>query len=310
MIATVTLNPSLDEWVELPVLRLGRLNRATRCARYPGGKGLNVSRVVHELGGRTVAFALAGGEDGAILSHWLHRLRLQHEFVTVAGSTRNNYKILAGGRLTEINTAGPATSATALRALRRRLLRRPLPRCVVLSGSLPPGAPASSYRDWIRALTRLRIPAVLDASGAALRLGISARPWLIKPNREEAEEYLGRRVSSLGAAAGAVRALLRRGPRVVVLSMGKGGAVLGAAGLATLWFARPPLVRSPSAVGAGDSLVGGMVTAWAKGAGLLEAFRWGMACGAATAMAPGTELCRRRDVERLVPRISLRRVEG
>src|SRR3990167_5728612 len=277
MIATVTLNPSLDEWVGLPVLRLGRLNRATWFARYPGGKGINVSRVVHELGGRTVAFALAGGGDGAILSHRLRGLRIRHEFVTVAGSTRNNYKILAGGALTEINTAGPAVGAAALRALRRRLLRRPLPACVVLSRSLPPGAPASIYRDWIRALTRLRVPAVLDAAGPALRLGVTARPWLSKPNREEAEELLGRRVSSLVAAAEAVSALLRRGPRAVILSMGRDGAVLGAAGLAGVWCARPPSVAVKSAVGAGDSLVGGVVTAWARGAGWLEAFRWGIA---------------------------------
>ena len=310
MIATVTLNPSLDEWVELPVLQLGRLNRASRITRYPGGKGINVSRVVHELGGRTVAFALAGGGDGAILSHWLRGLRLQHEFVTVAGSTRNNYKILAGSVLTEINTAGPAASASALRTLRRRLLRRPLPRCVVLSGSLPPGVPASIYRDWIRALTRLRVPTVLDASGAALRLGLSARPWLIKPNREEAEELVGRRLPNLPAAVRAVRALLGRGPQVVILSLGREGAVLGACGSPEVWVGQPPSVRSRSAVGAGDSLVGGVVRAWVKGAGLREAFRWGLACGAATAMTPGTELCHRQDVERLLPRVRLRRVGG
>jgi 1-phosphofructokinase family hexose kinase len=309
MIATVTLNPSLDEWVTLPALRLGRLNRASRVERYPGGKGINVSRVVHELGGRTVAFALAGGEDGAILSHRMHGLRIQHEFVTVAGSTRNNYKILtAGGVLTEINTAGPHAPASALRALRRRLLRRPLPRCVVLSGSLPPGVPASIYRDVIRSFRRLSVPAVLDASGAALRLGLSARPWLIKPNREEAEELLGRRLSTMDAVVDAVRALLRRGPHAAILSLGKAGAVLGALAPDGVWLARPPAVTVRSAVGAGDSLVGGVVTAWRRGATLLDAFRWGMACGSASAMTPGTELCRRRDVERLLPRVTIRRV--
>ena len=308
MIATVTLNPSLDEWVELPALRVGQLNRATGFARYPGGKGINVSRVVHELGGRTRAYALSGGEDGLILSHRLRSLRIRHEFVTVRGPTRNNYKILAGGILTEINTAGPAASASALDALRRRFLRRPLPRCVVLSGSLPPGAPPSVYRDWIRSIRPLGLPTVLDASGTALRLGLEAGPWLIKPNRDEAEELLGQRVSSPRRAAGAVLDLLRLGPRVVILSMGREGAVLGADGLAGCWQALAPRVKSRSAVGAGDSLVGGVVRAWTRGAGWLDAIRWGVACGAATAMAPGTELCRRQDVERLLPRVAVRRI--
>ena len=93
MIATVTLNPSLDEWMHLPSLRVGRLNRAAGFARYPGGKGLNVSRVIHELGGPTLAFALAGGKDGLVLRGLMRHLAIPHEFVTVAGSTRNNYKI-------------------------------------------------------------------------------------------------------------------------------------------------------------------------------------------------------------------------
>ena len=309
MIATVTLNPSLDEWVELPELRLGQLNRASRIARYPGGKGINVSRVIHELGGRTIALALAAGADGRILSQRLSDLHIQHEFVTIAGSTRNNYKILAAGSvLTEINTAGPDAPASALSTLRRRLLRPPLPRCVVFSGSLPPRAPASIYRDWIRALRQHRVPAALDTSGAALRQGLSARPWLIKPNREETEELLGRRLSSLTAAVDAVRVLLRRGPGVVILSLGRAGAVLGSTELAELWMARPPTLTAHPAVGAGDSLVGGFLTAYASERSAVEAFRWGMACGAATAMAPGTELCHRRDVLRLLPRVRLRRL--
>lgn len=309
MITTVTLNPSLDEWVELPKLRIGRLNRATKFARYPGGKGINVSRVVRELGGRTIALALAGGQDGIILSHRLRELGIPHAFAYVPGTTRNNYKILTGNVLTEINTPGPRTPAASLRALRRHLLRRPLPRVAVLSGSLPPGAPASIYGQWIRALGRLGVPTVLDSSGVAMRLGAAAGPWLIKPNREEAEELVGHRVQDVPAAIGTVRQLLQRGPQVVVLSLGPLGAVLGARELPHLWIGRSPGVRSRSAVGAGDSLVGGLVIAWARGIPLVEAFRWGIACGAATAMAPGTELGRREDVKRLLPRVKLRRLE-
>jgi 6-phosphofructokinase 2 len=310
MIATVTLNPSLDEWIELPVLRLGALNRAEGFARYPGGKGINVSRVIRELGGRTRAYALAGGEDGQILHLFMRRLGIPHTFVPVAGPTRNNYKILTRrpSTVTEINAPGPPVSSAALRTLEGFLAGRPRPSCVALSGSLPPGAPPAVYGRWIRLLARRRIPTALDSSGEALRRGIAARPWLVKPNRPEAEELLGRRLRGLRACADAVRAILRLGAAVVVLSLGRDGALLGVAGTRAVWLASAPPVRVRSAVGAGDSLVGGFLVGWRRSHSLLEALRWGVASGTASVRTPGTELCRRGDVRRLLPRVTLRRV--
>ncbi len=310
MIATVTLNPSLDEWMELPALRVGTLNRAGSFARYPGGKGINVSRVVHELGGRTCAFGLAGGEDGAILRHRLDQLGIRHDFVAVEGSTRNNYKIRtrAPRALTEINTAGPWVSRAYLQTVATRVLAsRPRPACVVLSGSLPPGVPTVVYQRWIDASRRRNIPTVLDASGAALRQGVRARPWLMKPNRDEAQELLGRSIKTLAQASKAVIAL-RPLSTMVILSLGKEGALMASALYEGVWYGRPPQVRVDSTVGAGDSLVGGFVVGWVKRQSMLEAFRLGIACGAATAMTPGTELCHRADVQRLLSRVTLSRI--
>jgi 1-phosphofructokinase family hexose kinase len=311
MIATVTLNPSLDEWMRLPTLTVGALNRAEGFSRYPGGKGLNVSRVVRELGGTTHAFGLAGGDDGDILRRGLTQLRIPHTFLAVHGTTRNNYKIQTARprALTEINLPGPRVPAAVLAALRRRLLAlRPRPGCVALCGSLPPGAPAATYRDWSRWMSRARLPVVLDSSGAALAHGLAARPWLVKPNRQEAEELLGRRLVSRRAAAQAARELIRRGCRTVIVSLGAEGAVLAGAGLPAVWFARAPRIKVGSAVGAGDSLIGGFLAGWARGGTVLEAFRLGIAAGAATAMTPGTELCHRADVQRLLPRVTLYRL--
>ena len=311
MIATVTLNPSLDEWMHLASLRMGRLNRATGFARYPGGKGVNVSRVIRTLGGRTVAFGLAGGEDGLILRELMNRLALPHRFVTVPGPTRNNYKIVTDRpqALTEINLEGPRIRASMLRALWRQLTTaRPRPRCAVLSGSLPPGAPAATYGRWIAALRRLGVPPLLDSSGPPLRLGLAARPWMVKPNRHEAEELLGRPVRSRRAELRAVPQLLVRGPALVILSLGAEGALLGRASPPGLWEARAPAVAVDSAVGAGDSLVGGFLAGWASGRSLEEAFRLGVASGTATAMTPGTELCRLADVRRLLRRVTIRRI--
>ncbi len=312
MIATVTLNPSLDEWIELSSLRIGRLNRATGFARYPGGNGLNVSRLVHELGEATLAFGLAGGEDGLILRERINQLKLRHEFVNVNGLTRNNYKIgtATPKALTEINAAGPVVSSGQLRQLEHRLLRRTRSmRCLVLSGSIPPGAPATIYQRWIRLMHRRRIPTVLDASGAPLREGVKAHPWLIKPNRAEAEELLARRLTTFSETVRAAEHLRQTGIEIVILSLGREGAVMASTRPREVWVVRPPHVRSRSAVGAGDSVVGGFLVGWIQGHSLVEAFRLGMACGTATAMAPGTALCRRRDVRRLLPRITIRRVK-
>jgi 6-phosphofructokinase 2 len=308
MIATVTLNPSLDEWMRLPTLVVGALNRAEGFFRYPGGKGLNVSRVIRELGGATHAFGLAGGDDGDILRRGLTQLGVPHTFLAVPGTTRNNYKIQTARprALTEINLPGPRVPAAALADLLRRLLAcRPRPRSIALCGSLPPGAPVALYRDWGRRMRRARLPVALDSSGAALAHGLAARPWLVKPNRQEMEELLGRRLGRRRAVAQAARELLRRGCRTVIVSLGAEGAVLASAGLPAVWFARPPRVKVDSAVGAGDSLIGGFLTAWTRGGTVLEAFRLGVAAGTATAMTPGTELCHRADVQRLLPRVTL-----
>jgi len=311
MILTVTLNASLDEWVDIPSLRIGGLNRATDFRRYVGGKGVNVSRVVHELGERTMALSFAGGQDGAIFRDGLRRLGVPHDLVTSAGTTRNNYKIHTRRpeALTEINTAGPRIAAPRLRELALRLRRRARSaQAVVLSGSVPPGAPASIYRRWIPWLKGAATRVVLDASGEALRHGLRARPWLIKPNRQEAAECVGRALSSRRRVVQAVCELLRRGPELVVLSMGREGALLGSAQTGAVWSAVPPSVRVTSAVGAGDALVAGFVVGWLRTRSLVEALRLGVACGAATALTPGTELCHRRDVRRLLGRVRVTRL--
>jgi 1-phosphofructokinase family hexose kinase len=236
-------------------------------------------------------------------------LAIPHEFVDVGGTTRNNYKIQTRRPpgLTEINTEGPRVSHDALRRLARQLLeRRHAPKAMAFCGSLPPGAASTTYQRWIVMLRRRQILTVLDTSGAALRDGVAARPWLIKPNRDEAQELLGRRLTSRAPLIRAAQALLKLGPEHVILSLGREGALL--ASRDDVWRATPPSVKVDSPVGAGDSLVGGFLVGWMKGRSLPEAFRLGVACGTATAMTPGTELCHLADVRTMLPHVQLKRV--
>ncbi|MBI4355385.1 MAG: 1-phosphofructokinase [Candidatus Omnitrophica bacterium] len=307
MIATLTLNPSIDELVLLPRLRLGTLNRAREMRRYPGGKGINVSRVVHELGSPTIAYGLIGGDDGEVLEHLLTRLGVAHRFVHIPAPTRNNFQIQTPQASTQINTPGPRVSAGALRLLTRSLGRwSPRPQVLVISGSLPPGVPSTYCRDLIRLARRSRIPVALDTHGPPLRRGLAAKPWLIKPNLTEAEQLLGRRLRTVRAVGQAARRLAQGGIAAVVISLGRHGAVLATQALSTVWHASSPRVRVRSAVGAGDALVGALVTAFTRGQSLLEALRWGVAAGAASAATPGTELCHRTEVRRLVRQVTVR----
>ncbi len=311
MIVTVTLNPSLDEWVHVPRLRLGALHRTAQTARYPGGKGINVSRVVHELGLPTTALAVAGGDDGHILSHLLTQRHISHHFVTVRGSTRNNYQIQTDvpEAITQINGAGPRVSSGTLRQVARRIATLPrATQVLVCSGSLPPGAPPQTYATLLRAAHLRNVLTVLDASGPALRAGVAARPWFIKPNQQEAEALVGHALRTRAALINAARQLADKGPSIVIISLGAEGAVLAVRDSSMVWWALPPRVRVRSTVGAGDSLVAGFVVGWLKTQRVLDAFRLGMACGAATVMTTGTELCHAADVRRLRSRIRIQAV--
>lgn len=308
MIVTVTLNPSLDEWVSLDTLRTGQLNRARRFGRYPGGKGINVSRVLHELDVPTLALALAGGDDGKLLSQLLAARGIPRRFVTVPGATRNNYQIQTDTPpvITQVNCPGPHVPRRAMGELDATLRAlRPRPSYAVLSGSLPPGVPVTIYARLLRWLRQAGVCSVLDTSGAALGEGLKARPWLIKPNRHEAEELLGRSLGAVEDVAEAAMKLTARGPELAMISLGADGAVLAEGATGRVWLATPPAVKVGSPVGAGDSLVAGFVASCAARRTLQDALRLGVACGAAAAMTPGTELCHRQDVNRLKSRVRI-----
>jgi 6-phosphofructokinase 2 len=157
-------------------------------------------------------------------------------------------------------------------------------------------------------LRSLQVTVVLDAAGAALRHGLRARPWLAKPNRHEAEELIGRRLRTIAQVAHAARLLAVRMETQMLISLGAEGAVLAVDDRAEVLWAKPPRVKVNSAVGAGDSLVAGFLLGWLRTHSRHQAFRLGVACGTACAMTPGTELCHRRDVERLEGRIVIRTI--
>ncbi|GGC58664.1 putative ATP-dependent 6-phosphofructokinase isozyme 2 [Siccirubricoccus deserti] len=302
-IVTLTLNPSLDIASDADAIVALRKVR-TRNERFdPGGGGINVSRVVQTLGGETLAIIAAGGLPGALLEQMLEAQAVPHRTVGIAGWTRMAHTVndLSTRREFRFVPEGPELTEAEWRAVLAAMEAEPGD-WVVGSGSLPLGVPAEFYVHAAELARRQGRHFVLDTSGAPLKAALGHGLALIKPSRGEFEALVGRPLGTPRALNEAALAMVRSGAAgMVVVSLGQQGALLATPEAVT----RLPALDVPvvGAVGAGDSLVAGMVLALARGESPKEAFAWGMATGAAAVMQPGTARPRPEDVAMLRARI-------
>jgi 6-phosphofructokinase 2 len=299
-VVTLTLNPAVDKSISVDSVVPERKLRSDRPVLEPGGGGLNVARVLRELGVAVVAYWTRGGPTGARLESLLDQHGLDHVPIPIADETREHLIVFetATGQQFRFGTPGPVLTAHELDACRTHMAAiDPGTPYLVLSGSMPEGAPDDFYAQLAsHAPPGCRV--VLDTSGAALARGLDTPVFLVKPNVRELGQLAGVPIEDDDQVRDVARRLIaRHGVEVVVTSLGAGGAMATTA--ADHWHVRSPTVRIRSAVGAGDSMVGGIVAALAGGRPLAEAIRYGVAAGAAAVMTDGTQLCRRDDVERL-----------
>jgi 6-phosphofructokinase 2 len=300
-IVTLTMNPALD--IATSTERVVPTEKL-RCSapRYdPGGGGINVARAVHMLGGDALAVFPVGGLSGAMLTDLLEREHVPHSAVRIAGITRESLAVFerqSGQQYRFIlpgPSIGPHDQERCLDALATRLAGASF---LVASGSLPPDMPADFY-GRITALARQHnLRFVLDTSGPALA-GAGKGSFLIKTSLRELEELAGAQLRTEAEEEGAAREVIAQGrAEILVLSLGLRGALLATRN-ETRRFAAIPVTAAAGSVGAGDSMVAGIVLSLSRGWTLIEAVRFGMAAGAAALLRPGTELCRSDDTERL-----------
>ena len=304
LIATISLNPSLDEHITVKRLVVEDVSRVQAFSKEPGGKGINVSRAIHELGGQTIALGLIGGCDGWHVRELLEREGVTTSFVTTSGETRTNVIITdaSRGTQTKISHPGPQVRPLELETFHSFVahlahLSAP-PAFLVMAGSLPPGIPSDYYARLIREAKGWGMKTALDTDGPPLSAGLEAKPDLIKPNLFEAQRLLGRDLKSESEIVAAGRELLGRGIETVVISCSRQGAFAFTG--TDAWKGTAPQVTVVDTVGAGDSMLGAMVWRLSLGDPLNEALRWGLATGSAAVITSGTELCYRADVERLL----------
>jgi 6-phosphofructokinase 2 len=304
-IVTVTLNPAVDENTTVQQVVSDHKLRCDAPRYDPGGGGINVARAIVRLGGEALAIYPAGGPAGSLLGSLLDAENVARDPVPISGWTRRNLNVReeSTGRHYRFCMPGPELSEGEWRECLVRLRKvAPPPRFVVASGSLPPGAPADFYA-WTAGIARdLGARFIVDSAGASLRAALAAGVFLAKPSLREFEELTARRPVDETGLEGLARDLVQSGScELLVLSLGAGGVLWTAAHQQERLVA--PAVPVASNIGAGDSLVAGIVLSLERGWPVGEAMRFGVAAGAATVMNPGTQLCRREDTERLYEQI-------
>ena len=293
MIYTVTLNPAIDYVVRLATpMQAGAVNRAAGEDYVLGGKGINVSGVLAELGCPSVALGFVAGQTGVWLEAGLRAQGLQTDFVHLAqGMTRINVKV---------NGIGPVIPDEAMQALQQKLAALQSQDVLVLAGSVPASLPGNTYEVLLSGLRNKQVRTVVDASGALLAKVLPLTPFLIKPNREELAELVGRVLPDEEAVAQAARDLQQQGARNVLVSMaGDGALLLDETG--ALHRSAAPQGKVVNSVGAGDSMLAGFVAGFLQTDSYQEALRLGTACGSATAFSLG--LARKAQIDALLAQL-------
>lgn len=306
MIFTVTLNPAVDRELTVDEIVFDTVLRASDWRVDCGGKGFNVARMLKSLGISSVALGFAAGKSGEMLDDKLRTLGIETEFVWVAGETRTNVSIVSAenGQYVKVNEPGPTITKADLAQLAQKIGERVRAGdWWVLAGSLPPGVPPVYYTELIEIIQSAGAKVFLDTSDEALRQNCGAKPQLVKPNDEEAHALTGLPVSTHTEIAAVGKAISAMGPGCVIISLGKEGAVLVDKDQA--WLAASPKIAAANPIGAGDSMVAGVVWGLSQGDSMQDALRKGIACGAATASRKGTTVGTREQVNELLSQVQI-----
>lgn len=316
-IVTLTLNPSVDKNSSIPYVVSEHKLRCQPPTFEPGGGGLNVSRAIKRLGGESLAFYVAGGPSGEVLKQLLDKEKLNHRAMPLAGWTRQNLTVFEEATTQQYRfiMPGPTLSSTEWqRCLDQLATLNPKPDYIVASGSLPLGVPTDFYARVARLAKQLEIRLIVDTSGEPLRQAAQEGVYLLKPNMRELGQLAGRQIEQQGEMEEMARKLVESGPNeVIVVSLGAAGAFFiseteaetegETEAEAEMGRVASPTVPIRSKVGAGDSMVAGIVLSLARGLSLKEAICFGVSAGAAAVMTAGTALCRRQDAELLFERM-------
>lgn len=307
MIITVTLNPALDKTVVLPGFAVNTVNRVETTRLDPGGKGINVSKSVQALGGKTLAIGVLGGGAGGYIKSALDVLGIENDMVITGSATRTNLKVVDPvlGTNTDINEPGQPVSPEDLQKVWQKITCVAKPGdTVVFAGKNPPEMDDALLASWVRKLKMLGVRVCVDTVGVPMQLALKEKPDIIKPNREELSELMGRNLRTAEDILAAAKELVASGVGLVAVSMGADGAVFVTNEACYRGYS--PKVHVASTVGAGDAMMAALVHYLAAGCSLEETVRRSVAVGSATVMFSGSEPA---DLSAILPLIDRVRIE-
>jgi len=308
MIYTITLNPTLDITYVLDRIEFGEAVSAKDVIKTPGGKGINVSRALRAMGVESVAMGLMGGYAGEEAISLLQQEGLILQIVRIGNETRTNVIVIGeeDERELMIRAAGPVVETSEAERLTDFFFKLSnAPDAVVLSGSVPRGLPEDIYYKLVEQGKARGAIVVLDTSGEPLRQGIEAGPWLIKPNRDELEELAGGKLETDQDVVSFCRKLMSKGVMMAAVSLGEDGALLVTSDY--VLKGRVPRQEGDT-VGAGDSMVAGLLMGLIDDKPIEETFRMGLACGVSAVVNRGPGLCEPVSFGKLLPGVEVERL--
>lgn len=303
-IITLTVNPALDTYTTIERLEPNKKLRCHPPMIDPGGGGVNVARVIHRLGGKSTAIYTRGGHTGRIYSDLLIKEGIDQDPVEIKQNLRENFAVTetSTGNLFRFGLPGPVLEKSEYKNILDKIENISDAKFLVASGSLSPGAPVDFFAQVAKKAKKNNLKFILDTSGKALSEILKVGAFLLKPNNEELEDLTGKKATNQKEQKKLLLELLDNYPvEVIVLSLGAKGAILATGKNATHFPALK--VSAQSSIGAGDSLVAGIVYSLSLGKSLEEALLYGLACGSATLKSPGTELLIKKDADLLYKKL-------
>ena len=305
-IVTVTLNPAIDRTLHLPTFALGQVNRVESERTDPGGKGINVAKVIKALKHPVLVTGFLGTNNAAAFQNYFKKENIHNHFVETAGENRVNIKIvdMTNDVVSELNFPGITPTTLDLDHLLDTLRQLAAThKWFVLSGSLPPTVPTDIYAQLITMLHEYDCKVILDTSGAALAAGIAARPFAVKPNLPELSQLMNSPMDSEEEILKAIKQLLSQGIEKVAISLGEKGSLV--ADCNQILRAKAPVVPVCSTVGAGDAFVAGFSVGQARNLSLADSVRLASASAGAAVALPGTQAASLQQVNELINKVQI-----
>jgi len=309
LIVTLTINPAIDRIVSIDRLAFEYRAYINSSRESAGGRGINVSSVIHSFGGETLAVLISGGDSGKRLEGLLGKCGYRIAVVPVQNEIRTNLTITDKHGLTvNLNEPGPQLAKAEVARV-ERVVRDTLDHAswLMICGSIPPGVPPAFYGKLISMARHKKVKTLLHADGDALREGIAARPTVVSPNQQEAGRLLGQTLLTRTHYLEAAERIRQLGADSVVLTLGSRGAVGAFAD--GLMEALPPRIDAVCPIGAGDALMAAYAWARERRTSVAEALRWGVAAGTASARLPGMSFASLAQAREIYRQVEVRRVE-